>query len=173
MKQLWAPWRMTYVGADHGEKSGCFFCDAWNGVGEEKKHLVLARGENCFVMMNRYPYSNAHLMIVPVRHIGVMEEADDAEGLELWQAAVKSKKALSEAFNPDGFNVGINQGKVAGAGVLDHLHLHLVPRWNGDVNFMPVFADVRVIPQALEETHEKLLPFFRKAFGETPARGGV
>lgn len=113
--------------------------------------------------MNRYPYSNGHLMIAPVRHIGVMDDADAEEGLDLWQTAVMAKKALAAAFKPDGFNIGVNQGRVAGAGVLDHLHIHIVPRWNGDVNFMPVFADVRVVPQALEETFDRLLPFFQPA----------
>ena len=161
MEQLWAPWRMTYIGGGGEKPGGCFFCDAWNGVGDEKRHLLLARGKSCLVMLNRYPYSNAHLMIAPARHIGVMEETTDDEGLELWRAASLAKQALSRVFAPEGFNIGVNQGKVAGAGVLDHLHVHLVPRWNGDVNFMPVLADVRVIPQALEETHERLLPYFK------------
>ena len=158
MRRLWAPWRMTYIGG--GNRGGCFFCDAWNDRGNEEKHLVLALSATCLVMLNRYPYSNAHLMIAPARHIGTMEEATPAEGGELWRLAAGSKRILSEALSPEGFNIGINQGKVAGAGVLDHLHVHIVPRWNGDVNFMPVFADVRVIPQALEETRERLLPFF-------------
>lgn len=164
MKLLWAPWRMTYIGGGDA-RDGCFFCNALEGKGKEKEHLLLARSDKCFVMLNRYPYSNGHLMVAPNRHIGVMDSADDDEGLDLWKTAVLAKKALAKAFNPEGFNVGVNQGKVAGAGVLDHLHIHIVPRWNGDVNFMPVFADVRVVPQALEETHEKLLPFFEEAFG--------
>ena len=162
MQQLWAPWRMTYIGSSEEKKNGCFFCDAWKDVDNKKKHLLLGRRKNCFVMLNRYPYTNGHLMIAPVRHIGVMEDVNDIEGLDLWQTTVLAKQALAKAFSPDGFNVGINQGKVAGAGILDHLHLHVVPRWNGDVNFMPVLADIRVVPQALEETHEKLLPYFQE-----------
>ncbi len=154
---------MTYIGSTDKPKSGCFFCEAWQAKGQEKSHLLLARSKRCFVMMNRYPYSNGHLMIAPVRHIGVMDDADAEEGLDLWQTAVMAKKALAAAFKPDGFNIGVNQGRVAGAGVLDHLHIHIVPRWNGDVNFMPVFADVRVVPQALEETFDRLLPFFQPA----------
>lgn len=161
MRQLWAPWRMTYINAPDEPKGGCFFCDAWKSVGKEAEHLLLARYDGVFVMLNRYPYTNAHLLVAPARHIGVMDEADDAEGAELWRAATLAKKALAEALSPDGFNIGINQGKVAGAGILDHLHVHIVPRWNGDVNFMPVLADVRVIPQALEETRDRLLPFFQ------------
>lgn len=160
MERLWAPWRMSYIGGSIGEKkNGCFFCDAWRDAGNEAHHLLLGRSDSCFVMLNRYPYSNAHLMVAPARHIGMMEEATAEEGGELWRLATLAKRALSNAFNPEGFNVGINQGKVAGAGVLDHLHVHIVPRWTGDVNFMPVFADVRVIPQALEETWAKLRPF--------------
>ncbi len=161
MQRLWAPWRMTYIGeVDKEKKEGCFFCNAWNDVGNEVEHLVLARGRDCFVMFNRYPYSNGHLMIAPARHVGLMEEVTDAEGAELWRLTTVAKKALKKAFSPDGFNIGINQGRVAGAGIVDHLHVHIVPRWSGDVNFMPVFADVRVVPQALEETHAKLKPYF-------------
>ncbi len=163
MQRLWAPWRMTYIGeVDAEKKEGCFFCNAWSDVGNEVEHLVLGRGDNCFIMMNRYPYSNAHLMIAPARHIGVMEETTREEGSELWRLTTIAKKALAAAINPDGFNIGINQGRVAGAGVVDHLHVHIVPRWSGDVNFMPVFADVRVIPQALEETADVLRPHVAK-----------
>lgn len=161
MRQLWAPWRMAYVGCDEeAKKDGCFFCRAWCEDGDEAKNLVLARGRLCFIMMNRYPYSNGHLMAAPIRHIGTMEETTAEEGAEMWRCAVLAKRALARAFGPEGFNIGINQGRVAGAGVLDHLHLHIVPRWNGDVNFMPVFSDVRVIPQALEETYARLKPHF-------------
>lgn len=160
MKQLWAPWRMAYIGGHEEKKPGCFFCDAWNDLGREEEHLLLFRKNACFIMLNRYPYSNGHLMVAPSRHIGTMDETTDAEGVNLWQTTILAKKALQRAFNPDGFNIGINQGKVAGAGVLDHLHIHIVPRWNGDVNFMPVLADIRVIPEALKETRKKILPFF-------------
>ena len=160
MQRLWAPWRMTYINDINCEKkSGCFFCDAWAEVGRERENLLVGRGRSAFIMMNRFPYSNAHLLIAPTRHIGVMEETDDEEGAELWRLTTLAKRALTNAFAPNGFNIGINQGRVAGAGVLDHLHVHIVPRWDGDVNFMPVFADVRVIPQALEETRDKLAPF--------------
>jgi ATP adenylyltransferase len=158
---------MTYINsADKADNPGCFFCQAWEDKGEESKHLLLLRRRNTLVMLNRYPYSNAHLMVAPARHFGVMEEAEPTEGGELWETAVLAKKALAAALKPDGFNLGINQGRVAGAGILDHLHLHLVPRWNGDVNFMPVLADTRVIPQALAETHALLLPFFKDLAGD-------
>lgn len=152
---------MTYID-DTAEKKdeGCFFCRAWQEKGAERSTLLLTRSDNCLVMLNRYPYTSAHIMIAPARHIGVVEETTADEGGAIWSLVARSKQALSKALSPDGFNIGINQGKVAGAGVLDHLHVHIVPRWNGDVNFMPVFADVRVIPQALEETWEKLRPYF-------------
>jgi ATP adenylyltransferase len=152
---------MTYIQGGDEKREGCFFCEAWKDAGDAAERLLLVRSGKTFVMLNRYPYSNAHLLVAPARHFGVMEEADDGEGAELWRVAARAKRALSEALSPDGFNVGVNQGRVAGAGVLDHLHIHIVPRWNGDVNFMPVFADVRVIPQALEETRGRLLPFFQ------------
>lgn len=160
MPQLWAPWRMTYVGnLDKEKEDGCFFCNAWSRHGREKETLLLARGASCFIMFNRYPYSCGHLLIAPARHVGNMEDATEGEGSELWRLTTIAKRAMTNALNPHGFNIGINQGRVAGAGVVDHLHMHIVPRWNGDVNFMPVFADVRVIPQALEETWEKLKPY--------------
>lgn len=154
---------MTYIGdIDKEKEEGCFFCNAWKDNGNEKKHLLLARGKKAFVMMNRYPYSNGHIMIAPVKHAGLMEEVSDEEGAEMWKLTTITKKALSDVMNPHGFNIGINQGRVAGAGVLDHLHMHIVPRWDGDVNFMPVFADIRVIPQALEESWELLAPAIQK-----------
>lgn len=166
MQRLWAPWRMTYINdIDSEKKEGCFFCNAWAEAGRERENLVVGRGQGAFIMLNRFPYSNAHLLIAPQRHIGYMEEATEEEGAELWRLTALAKRALSNAFSPHGFNVGINQGRVAGAGVLDHLHVHIVPRWDGDVNFMPVFADVRVIPQALEETRDKLAPYVAELLG--------
>ncbi len=163
MQRLWAPWRMSYINElGVPKKEGCFFCNAWSDVGNEKEHLVLGRGSSAFIMLNRFPYSNGHLMIAPALHAGSMEDIPDDVGAELWRLAVIAKRALADAVSPQGFNVGINQGRVAGAGVVDHLHIHIVPRWDGDVNFMPVFADVRVIPQALEETRDRLEPFVRR-----------
>ena len=160
MQQLWAPWRLDYVENGGAKKSGCFFCHAWQDQGNEKEHLLLFRGKLTFVMFNRYPYNNGHLLAAPVRHVGSMEETTVEEGREMWEVLTICKKILTEVFNADGFNIGINQGKVAGAGVLDHIHAHIVPRWNGDTNFMPVMADVRVIPQSLEAAFVKLAPHF-------------
>lgn len=166
MQRLWAPWRMTYIDEiDKEKEEGCFFCNAWKNHGEEKQRLVLGRGKSAFIMMNRFPYSNGHILIAPARHVGVMEDVTDDEGAEIWRLTTLAKKALTQTMHPHGFNVGINQGRVAGAGVVDHIHIHIVPRWDGDINFMPVFADVRIIPQALEETHTLLTPAVQALLG--------
>jgi ATP adenylyltransferase len=158
MERLWAPWRLQYVNDTFPKKPGCFFCNAWEDRGNEKEHLLLARGEKAFVMMNRFPYNNGHLMVAPVRHVGDMEEVTSAEAAEIWMLAAACKKIMAESMKAEGCNIGINQGKCAGAGVLDHIHVHVVPRWNGDTNFMPVMADARVVPQALQDCFDNLRP---------------
>jgi ATP adenylyltransferase len=152
-ERLWAPWRLEYVqgGADAG---GCVFCDAADGG--EREELVVHRGERAFVVMNLYPYSNGHLMAAPYRHVASPGDLDDGERAELWALLDRSVRALTAAMAPHGFNAGLNLGRVAGAGVEDHLHLHVVPRWNGDTNFMPVLADVKVMPEHITRTAEKL-----------------
>lgn len=152
MKQIWAPWRSVYIGGDHGDK--CVFCQIWES-GQDEENLVLQRGEKTFVVMNRYPYTNGHVMVVPNRHVGDIEEVSEDELLELMKNTQKMVNAL-RSFNPEGFNVGINIGRIAGAGVPGHVHVHVVPRWGGDTNFMPVFADARVISESLEVTYQKL-----------------
>jgi ATP adenylyltransferase len=152
-KQLWAPWRLEYVGSA-GEQQGCFFCVALDGGDEEG--LVVRRGQRAFVLLNRFPYSSGHLMVAPVRHTGEFAGLTDDEALELHALASQGMSALTEAYRPDGFNLGWNLGRVAGAGVLDHVHLHVVPRWSGDTNFMPVLADVKVLPEHLRETRRRL-----------------
>jgi ATP adenylyltransferase len=140
-----------------GEREpGCVFCRARDEAADPER-LVVAEGAACFVLLNRYPYTTGHLMAVPRRHVGGMEDLSAAEIAELWGFLVEAKAALTRLYRPDGFNVGINVGSVAGAGIVDHLHVHLVPRWAGDTNFMPVFADVRVIPQHIEEVRLSLL----------------
>lgn len=160
MGNLWAPWRLAYIKSRYPQPPGCFLCNAWADRGNEAAHLLLARGDTCFVIMNRFPYNSGHLMVCPVRHIGSVEEVDEAEAAELWSLTVMSKSILTEAMNAQGFNIGINQGNCAGAGVLDHLHQHVVPRWNGDKNFMPVLGEVHVIPQLLEQGFAELRPRF-------------
>jgi ATP adenylyltransferase len=152
-RQLWAPWRLEYVQAAD-EQSGCIFCSARDGDDEEL--LVVARGERVFALLNKFPYASGHLMVAPARHLGSLAALDREEVVELHAFATKALDALAETFGPDGYNLGWNLGRVAGAGVLDHVHLHVVPRWNGDTNFMPVLADVKVIPEHLVETRRKL-----------------
>jgi ATP adenylyltransferase len=152
-KQLWAPWRLEYIqSAD--ETDGCVFCLADEGDDEER--LVVHRGERAFVLLNKFPYASGHLMIAPRRHVGELEGLEDAEALEIHRLTGQGLAALREVYAPEGFNLGWNLGRVAGAGVLDHVHEHVVPRWAGDTNFMPVLADVKVLPEHLAETRAKL-----------------
>jgi ATP adenylyltransferase len=147
-RPLWAPWRIEYIKAPKSDK--CIFCDP------DPAHVV-ERGERCFVILNAYPYAPGHVMVAPVRHVGDVDGLDDDELLELMQLARRAIRAERTAMGPQGFNVGLNLGTVAGAGIADHLHLHVVPRWEGDNNFMPVLADTHVIPQALEATRRVLV----------------
>lgn len=152
LQAIWAPWRVEYFSMD---KSRDFLAEAAN-ASDDAAHLVVCRRKNAFLIMNRFPYAVGHLMAVPYRKVGAMGDLTEAERLELWDLAVHAQAILSQAINAQGFNVGLNLGKCAGAGVADHLHLHIVPRWEGDNNFMPVLSDTRVMPQALEALYEKL-----------------
>jgi ATP adenylyltransferase len=152
-RQLWAPWRLEYiVGADEDE--GCVFCRA--AAGDDEAGLVVHRGDHAFVLLNRYPYASGHLMVAPYRHEREFGELSAEEAVEVHRLAAAAIGALAEEMLPQGFNLGWNLGRIAGAGVVDHVHLHVVPRWAGDTNFMPVLADVKVIPEALDETRRKL-----------------
>jgi ATP adenylyltransferase len=152
-ERLWAPWRLEYIQrAD--EQEGCVFCLAASGEDEER--LVVHRGEQAFVLLNRFPYSSGHLMVAPVRHVGEFGDLADEEALEIHRFAERGMAALAETYAPQGYNLGWNLGRIAGAGVLDHVHLHVVPRWAGDTNFMPVLADVKVLPEHLQATRAKL-----------------
>ena len=153
MKQIWAPWRMEYIQMEKPE--GCILCQKPT-QNDDAANYILYRGDKNFVIMNRYPYTTGHLMIVPYRHIASLEELTDKELHEHFNVVSRSIKLLKQVFKPDGFNLGINMGKVAGAGINDHIHTHIVPRWQGDTNFMPVLSDVKVVPEALTETYEKL-----------------
>lgn len=157
MKTLWAPWRMEYILAD---KSGeCVLCPGEDRSRDEER-LILYVGERVLVIMNKYPYTNGHLMVAPIRHVGDLEDLSGEEMLDLMSMLRKVTRILKEQMGPDGFNVGLNLGRVAGAGMEDHLHFHVVPRWDGDTNFMTVFAEVRVIPEHIKETYNKLHPYF-------------
>jgi ATP adenylyltransferase len=153
VKQLWAPWRLEYIrSAD--EDSGCIFCAAVEGDDEER--LVVRRSKNAIVLLNKFPYSSGHFMVAPVRHIGDYEDIEDNEAVELHRLASQGMAALAELYAPHGYNVGWNLGRVAGAGVVDHVHMHVVPRWGGDTNFMPVLGDVKVLPEHLADTRRRL-----------------
>lgn len=157
MENLWAPWRMEYVGKN--EKSqGCIFCPENKNSDPE---LLIYADELVTVRMNKYPYSNAHLLVAPVSHVASLARLKAAESMALITMVTKAVEILKDAFKPEGFNVGLNLGKAAGAGVDDHLHFHIVPRWNGDTNFMTITADIRVIPEHIEVTANKLKPYFK------------
>jgi len=150
---LWAPWRLEYV-SNAGDQEGCVFCLAASATGEES--LVVNRGELAFALLNRFPYSSGHLMIAPFRHVGDLAQLSKEEASEIHALTVRALEVLGSAYQPAGFNIGWNLGRTAGAGVVDHVHEHVVPRWQGDTNFMPVLADVRVIPEHLQATHARL-----------------
>lgn len=153
MERLWAPWRVSYVTGARPE--GCVFCNHPSLSDEEA--LMVHRGETCFVVLNLYPFGSGHLMIVPFRHVASPGDLNTAERAELWELLDEALAAIETALGAQGHNVGFNLGPAAGAGIADHLHLHVVPRWSGDYNFMPVLADVRVMPQHLAETRAALV----------------
>jgi ATP adenylyltransferase len=153
MERLWAPWRLEYIEQADAEQ-GCIFCRALEGDDEEG--LVVHRGREAFVLLNRFPYASGHLMVAPSRHVGEFSELGDGEALEVHRLAGQGMGALAQLYGPQGFNVGWNLGRIAGAGVVDHVHMHVVPRWAGDTNFMPVLADVKVLPEHLAETRRRL-----------------
>jgi ATP adenylyltransferase len=153
VKQLWAPWRLEYI-ASADEEDGCIFCAALDAPDEQS--LVVRRSELAFVLLNRFPYSSGHFMVAPVRHVGDIAELSDGEVVAIHGLATAGVAGLGSLYSPQGFNLGWNLGRVAGAGVVDHVHLHVVPRWAGDTNFMPVLADVKVIPEHLSETRRRL-----------------
>src|SRR3954467_821671 len=155
--RLWAPWRLEYI---RGPKDGDgIFC---RGVGsaDDERYGVVHRGERCFVILNTYPYNNGHVMVAPYQHDPTIETLDEATLLEMMQLVKRSITALREVYKPEGFNIGINQGGVAGAGIEEHVHQHVVPRWGGDTNFMPVIGDVRVLPQSLSDSWKELRSVF-------------
>ena len=160
MEHLWAPWRLAYVtGASGSRDDDCIFC---NTAEHGRVDLLLIRGRASFVILNLYPYNNGHVMVVPNRHVGSLAAMTADEQADLMRLTRHAEIALTEAYAPQGINIGINLGKPAGAGVLDHLHVHLVPRWNGDTNFMTVVGNVRVLPEDLGATAAKLRPIFQR-----------
>jgi ATP adenylyltransferase len=159
MDHLWSPWRLDYVTGDKKD-TGCVFCDAPRSP--EHESLVLHAGATAYVVLNKYPYNNGHLMVVPYRHVATLNALDPGELHEIADLAQRAEAALLQAYNPHGINVGINLGKPAGAGILEHIHVHAVPRWNGDTNFMTVVGDTRVLPEDLQSTAGRLRPVFAR-----------
>jgi ATP adenylyltransferase len=157
MKQLWAPWRLEYIQGE--EPQSCIFCDPY--VHEDKDGLVLYRGPLSTVLLNKYPYNSGHLLVAPKMHKAKLEDLTPEEASDLLSLVTHSIKALKKELEPEGFNIGMNLGTSAGAGVIDHLHWHIVPRWQGDVNFMPLLAEVKVIPEHLLQIAKKLRPHFK------------
>lgn len=154
MDRLWAPWRMAYIG---GPKiQGCILCRKPRER-NDRVNLIIMRGDTCFVMLNAYPYNNGHLMVAPYRHVGDPRKLSARESSELMRLSIMSVDLLNRALNPSGFNIGMNIGRVAGAGIADHLHMHIVPRWTGDTNYMPVIADTKVLPEYLDNTYSRLM----------------
>ena len=155
MSRLWAPWRKTYLRSSPAKRTGCLFCSLLRDT-QDKKNLVLSRTSHYAVILNRYPYNNGHLMIVPKRHIANLKQLSAQEKAEFFDVLIRMQNALYKTMRPHGFNLGMNIADVAGAGIPNHLHWHIVPRWKGDVNFMPVVAGVKVISESLESSYEVL-----------------
>jgi ATP adenylyltransferase len=162
LERLWTPWRLAYVSGG-GESAGCVFCNALQD--DDSAPLILFRGTACYVILNLFPYNNAHLLIVPNRHVATLADASAEELTEMMSLARISELAIIEAYAPHGMNLGINLGKPAGAGVPGHLHMHVVPRWNGDTNFMTVVGQTRVLPEELPVTADRLRPIFERLAG--------
>jgi ATP adenylyltransferase len=156
-ERLWAPWRLDYIKGPKPDE--CIFCTG-PAAGDDADRYIVRRGEHVFAMLNAFPYNNGHLMVSPYRHVPSIEELDEPALLELMTMTQAALAALRTAYAPEGFNLGVNQGKVAGAGVEHHVHLHIVPRWGADTNFMPVIGDTRVLPQSLEDSYRDITRAF-------------
>ncbi len=158
MNTIWAPWRMEYILSE--KKGECIFCSKFK-ENLDRENYILKRATDCFIIMNTFPYNNGHLMIAPQIHTGDLQGVPDDTLVNMMKLLKLAQKTLIEAISPDGFNIGINLGAVAGAGIADHIHLHIVPRWQGDTNYMPVLGDTRVMPQHLDQTYELLNSYFK------------
>ncbi len=163
MKQLWAPWRMVYILDEINNKKGCIFCDLPKEK-DDKKNLIVFRSEYCFVILNKYPYNNGHVLIAPYKHTHDFSDLDDQILLDVQKTAQKTIRVMQNVMHPHAVNMGINLGRTAGAGIDQHLHYHVVPRWDGDTNFMPVISDTKVVSESLDATREKLYEEFQRLF---------
>ncbi len=161
MERLWSPWRSEYV-AGAGDDEGCFLCESLSRE-DPAERGILYRDERVFVILNAFPYNSGHVMVAPLRHVGELADLSAAERAALMEVTSRSVEVIREGLSPHGFNVGMNLGRVAGAGVPGHLHVHVVPRWGGDTNFMPVLGDTKVLPEMLADTAAKLRPLFSDA----------
>ncbi len=164
MKNLWAPWRMQYILNDIDKTDGCIFCD-FPRANDDEKYLIPFRSEHCFVILNKFPYNNGHVMVVPYLHTGDFLEVPDETLMDMQKTIQKTITVLKNIMNPHALNIGMNIGRTAGAGIDDHLHYHIVPRWDGDTNFMPVIAETKVISESLEATFKKMKQEFQRLFG--------
>ncbi|MBW1915488.1 MAG: HIT domain-containing protein [Deltaproteobacteria bacterium] len=160
MKHLWAPWRMQYILSD-GKPDGCIFCPGDSRDNDEDR-LILHLGPYSMVMMNKYPYNSGHLLVLPNNHVQELDQLSDEQIIDLTLTVKKTINIMKQIMSPEGFNVGLNIGKAAGAGIEEHLHFHIVPRWNGDVNFMTILGEVRVVPEHLKTTYKNFRPYFEK-----------
>ncbi len=164
-RPLWAPWRLEYI-RDIGKESGCFFCRKGGQPEKDVENFVVARGETAFLLLNAFPYNSGHVLVAPYRHVGDLSDCTSNERLEMLDLVTCLKDVMARVMHPHGFNFGFNIGEAAGAGVASHIHGHLVPRWTGDTNFMPVLADTRVVPEALEKTTELLREAWAEEYGD-------
>jgi ATP adenylyltransferase len=172
VEHLFSPWRSHYISSftlEETEKKGCVFCAAYEGSDDEES-LIVYRGKTCFVLMNRFPYNSGHLMIIPIRHTSDFQSLTAEESTEGLDLIKLSERALTELSHPQGFNIGMNLGRIAGAGIDGHLHWHIVPRWNGDTNFLPILADVKVVSEDMREQWKKLHESFPRIMAELPHR---
>lgn len=165
-RPLWAPWRLEYI-RDIGTGEGCFFCRKAADFQKDRENFVIARGQHVFLLLNAFPYNSGHTLVAPYRHVADFSECTAAERQEMMELAAKLKDVIAQVMQPQGFNFGFNLGEAAGAGIASHIHGHLVPRWAGDTNFMPVLADTRVVPEALEKTTELLRQAWCDEYGDT------
>jgi ATP adenylyltransferase len=162
MDHLWTPWRSTYMEAKK-EPGVCVFCEAVRDPSDDERTLVVLRAEHCFVILNRYPYTSGHLMIVPYAHVAKLNEASREATVEMMELARRAERVLEGAYRPEGINMGLNIGAAAGAGITEHVHLHMLPRWLGDANFMTAVGNARILPEALEVTFDKVRAGFEIA----------
>jgi len=161
MQHLWAPWRMEYILSEFEKPQGCIFC-GFPAENNDPKNLIAYRSDKCFVILNRFPYNNGHVMVVPYQHTGEYLNLDDTVVLDIQHTIQKTIRALREVMNPHALNIGMNLGRTAGAGIDEHLHYHIVPRWDGDTNFMPILTDTKVVSESLEKTWAKLHETFKR-----------